>query len=148
MTITWGAFVAGLDAGLIYNSFPLMGGHLVPPDALAGAHLVSNLTENHAMVQFVHRWLGITTFGLAMLIWMLARQRLAPAQMLPLHGLALAVTLQAGLGIATLLTSVWMPLAVAHQAGALLLIAFTLWSARAVLARSAEQVPAAVQHPA
>ncbi len=58
LTIVAGGFVAGLHAGLIYNSFPLMGDGLVPPD-YAGLHpFLRNLTENLAAVQFDHRAAG------------------------------------------------------------------------------------------
>ncbi|KAF0313255.1 Cytochrome c oxidase assembly protein COX15 [Amphibalanus amphitrite] len=52
-----GAFVAGLDAGLTYNEFPLMGGRLVPTDLLAYEPKLSNVTENPTTVQFNHRML-------------------------------------------------------------------------------------------
>ena len=61
LTILWGAFTAGLDAGMIYNTFPKMGGQLVPPDMWAHYPFWLNLFENHASVQFMHRWLAITT---------------------------------------------------------------------------------------
>lgn len=50
-----GAFVAGLDAGLIYNSFPKMGSYWIPDDILALAPLIRNFTENPTTAQFDHR---------------------------------------------------------------------------------------------
>lgn len=108
-TITWGAFTAGLHGGMVYNTFPLMDGHFHPSGA---AH---PLTEP-GWVQFTHRWLaiisGLTIMALA---W-----RLRDAW------LAIMVFVQIGLGISTLLSSVWLPLAAIHQAGALILLTLLL----------------------
>ena len=54
-TLVSGAFVAGLDAGLTYNSFPLMAGKFIPDDLFAYAPWLSNFTENPTTVQFDHR---------------------------------------------------------------------------------------------
>ena len=50
-----GAFVAGLDAGLVYNSYPLMAGRFIPEDMFALSPVLSNFTENPSTVQFDHR---------------------------------------------------------------------------------------------
>ena len=55
MMCTVGAFVAGLDAGLVYNSFPKMGDNWIPDDILAFAPKWINFTENPTTVQFDHR---------------------------------------------------------------------------------------------
>jgi cytochrome c oxidase assembly protein subunit 15 len=108
-TITWGAFTAGLHAGLLYNAFPLMDGNLTPSGA------PHPLTEP-GWVQFAHRWLAVTT-GL-IILWLSWRVRdLALAAM---------VFVQIGLGISTLLSGVMLPLAALHQAGAIILLALTL----------------------
>ena len=52
-----GAFVAGLDAGLVYNSYPLMGERWIPEDLLAFTPALRNFTENPTTVQFDHRTL-------------------------------------------------------------------------------------------
>jgi cytochrome c oxidase assembly protein subunit 15 len=59
VTIIWGAFTAGLEAGMIYNTWPLMGGQFTPPEAL------TSITESHAWVQFSHRWLAAITLFVA-----------------------------------------------------------------------------------
>jgi heme a synthase len=61
LTIVWGAFVAGLDAGMMYNEFPLMGKTIVPPELLSMTPAWINVFENHAAVQFTHRWLAMAT---------------------------------------------------------------------------------------
>ena len=55
LTAVSGAFVAGLDAGLVYNSFPLMADRFIPSDIFAYAPWLSNFTENPTTVQFDHR---------------------------------------------------------------------------------------------
>ena len=70
LTIAAGGFVAGLKAGMIYNTFPLMGGSLVPADYAALQPFLRNLTENLAAVQFDHRLLATLTalFALAVVV--------------------------------------------------------------------------------
>ncbi len=103
ITIIWGAFVAGLDGGMVYNTWPLMNGHLIPPEAMS----FTALYNDPAAVQFVHRWIAI----LAALI------ALSFAWRIKSHALAHSVFLQVALGLATLLTQVSIPLAALHQAG-------------------------------
>lgn len=112
-TIVWGAFTAGLDAGLIYNSFPLMNGSFTPPEDFSGA---AAFFEQQAWVQFAHRWLAVST-GLA-LAALAVRTRDA--------ALGAMVLVQIGLGISTLLSGVYLPLAALHQAGAIILLALAL----------------------
>ena len=123
LTICAGGFTAGLRAGVVYNTFPLMDGHFVP----AGyAHLHPfwrNWFEDIAAVQFDHRLLAETTVGSVVLLWFAGRRAGLPrparrAQ----HALLAAVLLQFALGVSTLLLVVPIPLAVAHQAGAVLLL--------------------------
>lgn len=122
VTIFWGAYVAGLDAGLIYNdSFPKMGGHWIPGDMWFYKPFWVNFFENHSAVQFVHRWLGLGSALAVLSVWVHALVR-GYGAVWPVHGLAVMVAVQVGLGIATLVSHVWLPLAVLHQAGALLLL--------------------------
>ncbi len=121
VTISWGAFVAGLDAGRIYNTWPLMGGGVLPPETFGGH---SALFEEHAWVQFTHRWLAALTFVfVASFAWRI--------KSLWLTG---AITLQFVLGIITLLSHLWIPAAALHQLGALFVIATMI---RAVMHRHA-----------
>ena len=61
LTITSGALVAGIDAGLAFNTFPTMDGHWIPPGVLELVPWHRNLIENTATVQWNHRVLGTTT---------------------------------------------------------------------------------------
>ena len=123
ITIIWGAFVAGLDAGLIYNTWPLMGGHFMPGEMWFLHPAFLNIFENHAAVQFTHRWLAFTTF---VLIVTFAWRAKSPV-------LATAVCLQLCLGILTLLSHVVVPLAALHQAGAMITLAALLYELHRVL---------------
>lgn len=113
VTILWGAFVAGLDAGMIYNSFPMMGAGLVPPD-------FGDPLSSPAGVQFVHRWLAAGT-GLVLLgyCWTIRGRAIA-------RWLGGMVLVQIALGITTLLTQVHIIPAALHQGGALILLTLLL----------------------
>lgn len=113
LQIIWGAFVAGLDAGLIYNEFPNMGNSLMPDEVFSGG--LTSIFTHHATVQFVHRWLAFIVLGL--ILWQALKVRRFAT------GLAAVVALlQMALGITTLLSGVAIPLASAHQMNAMLLI--------------------------
>ena len=123
VTILAGGFVAGTRAGFTYNTFPLMDGHLVPAGYAQVHPFVLNWFENITAVQFDHRLLAVATAVVIALVW-LAGQGVGlpqPARA-ALHGLAAVALLQVALGIATLVLVVPIPLAAAHQAGAVLLL--------------------------
>ncbi len=122
ITIIWGAFVAGLDAGMIYNEFPTMGtGHLVPVEMWHLTPPWLNFFENHASVQFTHRWLAISTILLILSLGV--HGVLSHDTSARLFGsLAIFSLIQGGLGIATLLSGVNIYLAVMHQGGAFILL--------------------------
>jgi len=123
LTAVAGAFVAGLDAGRAYNTFPLMGGRLVPDGYLQLAPWWRNLFEHVPAVQFNHRLLGIATVVGALALWRLVRQAPVSGTTARLAALAaLVATLQLTLGIATLLLAVPLSLGVLHQAGAVALL--------------------------
>ena len=135
-----GAMVAGLRAGSAYNTFPLMTGHLVPPEILALEPWWKNFLYNMAMVQFVHRsiaWLLIVVVPLFW--WRMRAAQLGPRQRLSCHLLVAALALQVTLGVATLVLAVPVVLAAAHQAGAVLLLAIALWAAN--LLRAPQEAP-------
>ena len=125
--IVWGAFVAGLDGGYAFNTWPLMGDSFMPPHvAEVARQAIANLANDPVAAQFVHRTLAIVValFALhvAARLWRAGAGRRALA-------LGAAVLLQFGLGVATLLSGVAIWLGVAHQAGAALLLAATVWAA-------------------
>jgi heme a synthase len=123
-----GGFVAGMHAGHAYNSFPLMNGQLVPPEAFMLEPWWSNFFWNVATVQLVHRAIFWLLLVFIPLLWWRARRTQAKIAVHHLLGIFL---LQATLGISTLLLAVPVPLAALHQAGAVLLLAAALWTAHA-----------------
>lgn len=128
LTAFWGALVAGLDAGMAYNTFPLMEGHVLPPEAWSLNPPSINFFENTAMVQFTHRWLAQTTALFLLLLWVRARiEGLSGRAAAAAAAVAIMVLVQVSLGVGTLLMRVPIPLAAAHQAGALLLLTAVLW---------------------
>lgn len=126
-TLLSGGLVAGLNAGAQYNTFPLMGGKIIPDGLFIREPWFSNLTENLVTVQFNHRYLAITTAALILAFvakkWSVVTKR----QQRALLAMAAAVVLQVSLGIATLLSIVWVPLASMHQMGAIILLSALVW---------------------
>ena len=120
LQITWGAFVAGLKAGGIFNTFPLMGGSLFPPD-------FGNPLTDPATVQFVHRVLGTALFAFGLILWQRLRREGMPGIGAELGG---AVTLQFVLGVLTILRWPSSPVfwGAVHQLGAVALLAVTVRS--------------------
>lgn len=130
VTALSGGFVAGLDAGLVYNTFPLMDGEWVPQGLLDMEPAYVNFFENITAVQFDHRLLGESVFILVAIFWLSARKVVVGARpRLAVNFLALAASVQVGLGIGTLLLAVPVALASAHQAGAVALFTAALWTA-------------------
>ena len=125
-TILWGAFTAGLDAGLIYNdTFPMMGGRWIPEELNATDNLTRGITETHAGVQFTHRWLAILTTLFISFYALYAKIRKKRSERVFSAGLAM-VLLQFTLGILTLFTGVHILPAVLHQMGAVILLSILL----------------------
>ena len=133
VTIVSGGFVAGLDAGLIFNTFPLMGGSLIPEGIGALSPWYLNPLENMVTVQFNHRWLAIAT-GVILIAWYIrGRSHFDETRLQRSFKLVgMMVILQLVLGISTLLMQVPVLLGVLHQAGALLLFSALLFNIHAL----------------
>src|SRR6266571_4094968 len=129
-----GGLVAGIRAGFAYNTFPLMNGHVVPPEILRLEPWYLNLFGNVAAVQFDHRLIAWLLAFLSTWFWVRVRRGAAPPPRARLGADLLlgALALQIALGIATLLLSVPIPLAAAHQAGALLVFSAALFTAHSL----------------
>lgn len=125
VTILSGGLVAGLNAGLIFNTFPLMDGHWIPMEYMNYHPVQRAFFEHIPTVQWDHRVMALSVFSGVILLWVALRNTLpkGTTRML-VHGLLFMVLIQVSLGIATLLLAVPIPLASMHQGGALLL--FTL----------------------
>jgi len=122
-----GGFVAGLHAGLAYNTFPLMAGKWVPDGLYTLTPAYLNWFENATTAQFNHRVLAISVLiAVAVLWWIAVRMKSGRAAMIWVHAAAAMALAQVALGISTLLLRVPIPLAVAHQGGAVVLITLLL----------------------
>ena len=125
-----GALVAGIRAGLAYNSFPLMNGHFLPPESFMVEPWWLNFFTNMALVQFDHRLIAWALMGLIpWYSWRIAQE--TPAARIPALLLVLWLAVQVTLGIATLLLQVPVALGAAHQAGAMVLFGLLLWAMHA-----------------
>jgi len=125
--ILTGGFVAGTHAGLAFNDWPFMNGHLVPPGMYSLEPWWTNPFENLATVQFDHRLIAYLLCLVIPVYWFQARrQSLDTGTRRIFHLLLGMLAVQVTLGITTLMHFVPVPLAAAHQAGALLLFTLAL----------------------
>jgi cytochrome c oxidase assembly protein subunit 15 len=134
-----GALVAGNQAGLIYNDWPLMNGKLIAPVDWKGGPLHAFL-HDQSLVQFDHR-IGAYFLLIAATVYVVyaLRIRAPDAPKIGAEILVALVWLQAGLGVATLMNAAPLPLALAHQTGAALVLAaatYNLWRVRRLNERS------------
>jgi cytochrome c oxidase assembly protein subunit 15 len=131
-----GSLVAGIRAGFAYNTFPLMNGRVVPAEILSLAPWYRNFADNMATVQFDHRMIAWLLALLIPVFWLVVRSQAQPPRVkLGANLLLAALLVQLILGIATLLLVVPLPLAAAHQSGAVLLFAAALNAAHALRLR-------------
>lgn len=124
--ILYGAFVAGLDAGMIYNEFPRMGYGFVPGEFWAMQPWWTNLFENHATVQFIHRCLGLLT-GVMALAYGMRGLKIQPHNK-AFWAVAIMAIVQPALGIITLLLQVPVTWGALHQLGAIALLLSLTWA--------------------
>jgi heme a synthase len=137
LQIAAGGFVAGIDAGMGYNTWPKMDGEYIPDGLLAMQPAWKNLFENAMTVQFDHRMLAYAILLVAMLhAW----------QSCTLASLAILYILfvQAMIGIMAVVLQVPFALALTHQAGAMLAVAAAVWN----LHRQVRDMPGKLPSPA
>jgi cytochrome c oxidase assembly protein subunit 15 len=135
-----GALVAGLRAGHTYNTWPLIDGGLVPEASRLFFNVPPwrNFFENPLTVQFDHRMLAYTIWALAVLhAFHVARTVKKGSVLTGAVLVAVAVTLQAALGIWALLTVVPLPIALMHQAMAMITLTLAVIHASDVMPRDA-----------
>lgn len=117
-----GGFVAGIRAGLAYNTYPLMNGHVIPPDLFAMEPWWLNFFSNITTVQFDHRMIAYALMVLVPMLWWKVMHK-APQARGAANAMLAMLVIQISLGIATLLHQVPVALASLHQAGAMILFA-------------------------
>lgn len=126
LQIVWGAFVAGLKAGLVFNTFPLMGGALVPSAYWTLHPMVLNLVQHSSGVQWMHRVLGtmlvVAAYLLRVRVWQMNMDRTSRIMSV---ALLWAIAAQYAIGVLTLVNIVPIGLALVHQTMAMAIVG--LW---------------------
>lgn len=126
MQIVWGALVAGLKAGFVFNTFPLMAGALVPVAFWTSGPIGLNLIQQSSGVQWMHRLLGTVLVAAAMVLyWRVRRMKMDRGTTCLIGALLWVISGQYALGVLTLVRATPVGLAVAHQALAAVIIG--LW---------------------
>lgn len=122
LQIIYGAFVAGLDAGLVHNTWPLMDGYAVHPAVGVFDSFWMNVLENRSGVQFVHRSMAIVVLAIGLYLGFRNWDGMTPRQRGILTIIGYVVVGQFTLGVLTLMFAVPLWLGVLHQLGALTLL--------------------------
>ena len=134
--ILFGALVAGLKAGLTYNTWPLMDGRIVPDGVLMLSPWWLNVFENIPTVQFEHRMMAYLVIVLAAWhAWAVNRSADDERVRVSSVTLLLALVGQAALGIWTLVAVVPLSLGIAHQAGAVAVFGVAVWHVHRLVKR-------------
>ena len=129
ITIVSGGLTAGVDAGLIYNTWPLMEGRITPESLFAKTPFWLNIFDNPTTVQFDHRILAYLTSGCVITLCFCMRRKPKQSNWILTSNVLLGTLgVQVLLGISTLLLVVPLPLAIAHQSGAVALFTATIWT--------------------
>jgi cytochrome c oxidase assembly protein subunit 15 len=116
LQIIIGAFVAGLNAGYGYNTWPKMGDFWIPPTAFSLSPLLSNLINNPVMIQFIHRTVGLL-IGVSTIALIIKSKKtpLPKTEVTLVRVVWISILLQIIVGIKTLLFMIPLPLALLHQ---------------------------------
>lgn len=131
--ITFGALTAGLRAGIGYNTFPLMHGHILPPGWNQMMPVWLNFLENPVTVQFIHRSIGWSLLLTISIFWWLTGRMQVPGKARNgIHILFGVTVIQFILGVLTLVFVVPIPLASLHQFGACLVLLSAVFTLHAL----------------
>lgn len=134
--LLFGAYTAGLNAGLVTNQWPLMNGQFYPGTTQVGRPFLDAVFNDPAIVHFIHRWWA---FALVLALVILARRLKKMAARPVSIAIHSAFGTQILVGIATVMTDVSLPIAVLHQAVGAIVVAATVWGVH-VLGRIKESV--------
>ncbi len=136
LMVVSGGFVAGIRAGLAYNTWPLMGNSFIPPDIFILTPGWRNFFENMATVQFDHRIIAYVLALLVPIFWFKVRRRdVSPQTVIATNTLLVLVFTQIVVGISTLLHHVPVTLGVAHQGIGSLVFVTSLWVTHSLISR-------------
>ncbi|SCW41118.1 cytochrome c oxidase assembly protein subunit 15 [Sphingobium faniae] len=132
--LLFGAFTAGLNAGYVSSTWPLMNDHFVPEGITWTGAFWATLSSDPYLVHFIHRWWAWIA---ALALIMLARKAKQAGRRGPSIAINAAVGTQIVLGIATVISGIDLTLAVLHQAVGALVVAAAAWGAHAIGLRRA-----------
>jgi cytochrome c oxidase assembly protein subunit 15 len=135
--LLFGAYTAGLNAGLVTDEWPLMNGRFFPGATQSGRSLFDAIFDDPAIVHFIHRWWAWVSVGALILLARKARAAGNRRASVAIHS---AFGAQILLGIGTVMTGVSLPIAVLHQAVGALVVAATVWGVH-VAGRIRESAP-------
>lgn len=122
LQIILGALVAGIDAGRSYTDWPLMGGQVIPQDAMMLEPLWRNFFESPGLVQFIHRVSGYLLLAFGVVVWLRGRRSAHPITQNAFHAVFAILLLQVVLGIVTVVYGAPWQAAILHQ-----LLAVIVW---------------------
>jgi cytochrome c oxidase assembly protein subunit 15 len=123
--ISYGGFTAGLKAGHVSDTWPLMFGKLIPPNLFSA---FINIFVAPQTIVFIHRWFAFVVLAAVIYIYVIVRKTNYQSDLFEgLQWLIAAVALQIGLGILTILSYVNIVIALMHQAGAIVLFALSIY---------------------
>lgn len=129
LQIVYGAFVAGLDAGMVYNTWPKMGDAWIHEGVTAMQPFLHNFTEGLAGVQFLHRYIAYVLLAIGIFLFVKARKSSLERPLRQAINILLATLLvQFALGVFTLLYAVPISLGVLHQLGAFILLGANVYA--------------------
>ena len=127
ITIASGGFMAGTNSGQSFNTFPLMNGKLIPDDYFLEDLGISNLFENTVAINFNHRWISIFSFFYIIYVCIkFIKFDNKNVSNIIVCAIIFFLTLQVLLGIITLLSNVYLPIASMHQTNSILLLSTLL----------------------
>jgi len=136
--ISYGGFTAGLKAGHVSNTWPLMLGKLIPPN-LFGSFI--NIFEAPQTIVFIHRWFAwLGLLAVPYVFWVIKKQNYPTDIQNGMKWLIGAVALQITLGILTIISNVNIVIALLHQANAILLFGLAVYFIHRFRALDAKEI--------
>ena len=129
ITIASGGFMAGTNSGQSFNTFPLMNGKIIPDDYHIKDYGIYNIFENTVAINFNHRWLSIFVFFYIVFVcFKFIKFNNSNISNILVYLILFFLSLQVLLGVVTLLSNVYLPLASMHQTNSILLLSTLLIS--------------------
>jgi cytochrome c oxidase assembly protein subunit 15 len=139
--IKTGGFMAGTNSGQSFNTFPLMNGKIIPDDYIIDDLGIYNVFENTVAINFNHRWLSIFVFFYILFVFFrFIKFDNKNVSNILVYLVLFFLTLQVILGIITLLSNVYLPIASLHQTNSILLLSTLLISYHQIKIRKVKNV--------